>query len=118
MSCSNYNNCRNKEVDNMAFPTDKDSLYAQKIYDQQTAASRCYSNQPRSVNIIEGFGDNLTLTNIIKYGIIILVLILVLSLIYDNFFAYKMEVSIMEGGKFSAEYYNLTPIDLGDGHMI
>lgn len=118
MSCSNYNNCRNKEVNNMAFPADKDSLYAQKIYDDQTAASRCYSKQPRSVNIIEGFGENLTLASIIKYGIIILVLILVLSLIYDHFIANKIEISVMDGGKLSDAYYNLTPIDLGDGNLV
>ena len=113
MSCPNFNKCRTQETDNMGFPVDSNSLYAQKIYDNQTAASRCYANQPRSTNIVEGFGSNLSLENIIKYGIILLLIILFISLVCD--YTKDKEVSFQSGGSNTESFFELTAItELGE----
>lgn len=114
MSCPNFNKCKTQEVNNIGFPVDANSLYAQKIYDTQTAASRCYSNQPRGTNIVEGFGASFSFENIIKYGIIFLLIVLFISLVCD--YVKPKEISIQEGGFGATEsFFELTPItELGE----
>ncbi len=118
MSCSAFNNCQTEEVKKMGFPADNDSLYAQKIYDKQTAANRCYANVPRTTSIIEGFGlPVMTMENIIKIGIVILLIILFVSLIYDYGANANTnnEVFAQTGGFNGNEsYFELTPITLLD----
>ncbi len=118
MSCSGFNNCQAEEVNRIGFPSDKDSLYAQKIYDKQTAANRCYANVPRTTNIIEGFGlPKMTMENMIKIGIIILLIVLFISLIYDYGAAANTnnDIFVQNGGGYGNEsYFELTPITLLD----
>ena len=111
MACTNFNNCKSQEVNNIGFPADKDSLYAKKIYDTQTAASRCYANAPRGVNIVEGFGSSFTLEGIIKFGIIVLLIILFISLICD--YSTK-EITLMKGGADVAteSFFELTALSI------
>lgn len=119
MSCSNFNNCKTQETNNMGFPSDADTLYAQKIYDDQTAANRCYANQPRSTNIVEGFGmGGFTWEKIIKIGIIILLVILFISLVCD--YTSLKEVSIQQGGfGLTESNFELTAItELGEQNFI
>lgn len=76
MACNNYENCYKKELDNMAFPMDKESLYAERIYDSQTARNRCYDQNP--IKIVEGFNGSWNI--IIKLLIVLLLLYLVYEL--------------------------------------
>ena len=110
MSCAGFNNCQSEEVNKMGFPVDNNSLYAQKIYDAQTAASRCYAQAPRTTSIIEGFGMSMSMENIIKIGIVILLIVLFISLICD-YSGNAKEVSVQTGGGVDS-YFELTPITM------
>lgn len=70
--CKNYADCMNTEMNNLEYPVDQQSLYADRFYDEQTAKKRCYEkNKP---DITEGFGfNNLNIKNIIKWIIIIVI---------------------------------------------
>jgi hypothetical protein len=93
----------------MSFPVDNNSLYAQKIYDTQTAANRCYANMPRTTNIIEGFGNTFTMENIIKIGIVLLLIYLFFSLLcdYNN---PQATFGPQLGGNITESYFELTPM--------
>jgi hypothetical protein len=92
----------------MSFPVDNNSLYAQKIYDEQVAASRCYAHAP--INVVEGFGMGMSMENIIKIGIVILLVILFISLICD-YGSQSKEVFTQAGGAIDS-YFELTPISM------
>lgn len=79
MSCDAYGNCVDQKREQLKYPLDINSLYANRIYDNQTANSRCYVNNP--VNIIEGFGT--TLGGLIKLIVVILIILLLISLFTD-----------------------------------
>jgi len=53
IKCEDYDNCVQSELEYLREPTDEQSLYANKFYDGQVAANRCYNN----MNAIEGFHD-------------------------------------------------------------
>ncbi|MCJ7637360.1 MAG: hypothetical protein MUO21_07705 [Nitrososphaeraceae archaeon] len=76
MACNNYEDCYKRELNNMEHPMDNESLYADRIYDRQTARDRCYSFNP--IQIIEGFGASWN--TIIKLLIVILLIYLVYEL--------------------------------------
>lgn len=73
--CDSFDQCVRDKQEQMAYPIDAESLYAQRLYDSQTANQKCYERYP--INI-EGFG----------YGSrkdwlwIILLLVLVVSCYY------------------------------------
>jgi hypothetical protein len=114
MSCANFDNCRTQEVNKMAFPTDDNSLYAQKIYDEQTAASKCYNAQPIvRPNIVEGFSltQGFTWKKIITIVIIILLILLFISLFHNFEFNYEYNRTYQQNGGFDNEsYFELTAI--------
>ena len=91
MSCdANFNNCVDREMENMRYPMDARSLYAKRIYDQQTANSRCYAENP--INIVEGFGmSRFSLVTLLKWTIIVLILIAIYLCVKDYV---KEEVSL------------------------
>ncbi|AYV82135.1 MAG: hypothetical protein Homavirus10_4 [Homavirus sp.] len=83
MSCNNYENCSKDERSTLQYPMDNRSLYANRVYDNQTSNRRCYESNP--INIIEGFGfsSNDMIKNILKLAIIILVLYVIYAIIMD-----------------------------------
>lgn len=116
MSCTNFDNCRKQESDKMGYPIDSNSLYGQKIYDNQTAASRCYAVQTpvqNRTNIVEGFGLNFfTWEKIIKIAIILLLIVLFVSLVCD--YTQRGE-GVQAGGLANDSYFELTAItELGE----
>lgn len=52
-NCEDYNNCVQSELEYLQEPVDEQSLYANRFYDGQVAANRCYN----TMNAIEGFHD-------------------------------------------------------------
>jgi hypothetical protein len=82
-SCAGYDDCIAKTMDTLRYPMDKRSLYRYRIYDKQTANRRCYESNP--INILEGFGSTeLTLTNILKWLIVIVIIYLIYVLVTDK----------------------------------
>ncbi|ARF09535.1 hypothetical protein Indivirus_1_158 [Indivirus ILV1] len=75
MSCNSYDKCYQEQLNNMAYPIDNESLYADRNYDKQVAHSKCYSLGP--ISIIEGFGGSWNMI------IQILILILLIYLVYE-----------------------------------
>jgi hypothetical protein len=79
MSCDAYGNCIKQKREQLRYPLDTNSLYAERIYDNQTANKRCYTNFP--INILEGFGTSWG--GLIKLVVIILLIILLVSFFVD-----------------------------------
>lgn len=76
MNYKNYNTCIDQLNKDLEYPTDKNSLFAQKIYDKQTAARRCNEKYP--IKIIEGFDSNsLNIKSIIGCLVLILLIYLI-----------------------------------------
>jgi hypothetical protein len=83
MSCNNYDSCSKTERNTLKYPTDTEALYANRVYDNQTANRRCYESNP-SLQIIEGFGfSNDIIKNILKIVIVLLVLYVLYSIVRD-----------------------------------
>lgn len=59
MTCTDLNNCRKEMLDRLEQPTDENSLYAERIYDNEVAARRCYETKGLT-KVLEGFGLNMT----------------------------------------------------------
>lgn len=80
MSCSNYDSCIQRERHNLRHPVDKKSLYANRVYDNQTANRRCYEGSP--INI-EGFGcpSRETINTLIRWAVIALVVYIIFSFV-------------------------------------
>jgi len=91
MSCNSYDSCSKRERENLGYPVDSESLYMNKIYDNQTANRRCYEKNP--IDIVEGFGFPLSWEKILKFSIVVLLVILFVVLAKD-FFMPKETVSI------------------------
>nr|QBK88550.1 MAG: hypothetical protein LCMiAC01_02270 [Mimivirus LCMiAC01] len=89
-ACKNFNECLKEYDQILAHPVDKDSLYADEIYDDHVGATRCYVKNP--INIIEGFGSR-KLNRIIRWFIIAIILFVVASLIVQ-FFSPKKIISL------------------------
>lgn len=86
VSCDVFGNCTNRESNNMKYPMDAKSIYADRVYDNQTGMARCYSRNP--INIVEGFGQ-LSFNNVLMW----VVIGLILYLLYRMYFG-KEEVAI------------------------
>ncbi len=81
-SCQNFDRCGINAAQTLAHPTDKQSLYADRIYDSQTVNNRCYSKHP--VNIIEGFGK-FNMNKILRWVCIIVILVIIFTFVMDLF---------------------------------
>lgn len=92
MSCDSYNKCIKHEMDNMVYPMDSKSLYSDRIYDEQTARSRCYALGP--IEIREGFGASWN--TIIK----LLIVILLIYLVYELGKEFLNKKSVVQLGGF------------------
>ena len=75
MDCSNFNNCVSQKMAQLSYPEDKKSLYAERIYDLETANRRCY----------EGFGFPSDMSTIFKWIVLILVVYLGIMLLMKLF---------------------------------
>ena len=82
MSCDAYGNCVNQKKNQLRYPLDINSLYANRIYDNQTANRRCYVQDP--INIVEGFGT-WSVWDIIKLVVVVLLILLLVSFATDYF---------------------------------
>nr|QBK89124.1 MAG: hypothetical protein LCMiAC02_02170 [Mimivirus LCMiAC02] len=80
--CQNFNECGINARQTLAYPTDKRSLYADRIYDNQTVNNRCYSKHP--INIIEGFGK-FNVNKIIRWVFIFIILCIIFTFVVDFF---------------------------------
>ena len=100
--CNNYNNCLCNKTGIMKYPTDEQSLYANKIYDNQIANSRCIKHNP--AGFIEGFGCTVNWNTVLQFLIIVGVVFLVIS-----FFNKKGGLQM---GGFNLEYTDSSDIDL------
>ena len=56
MTCTDFNNCKKEMLDRLEQPTDENSLYADRIYDNETATRRCYETKNPVARVLEGFG--------------------------------------------------------------
>ena len=90
-SCKSYGSCRKEERTQLKYPIDQQSLYASRIYDNQTGNRRCYEKNP--IEIIEGFGCGLFFEKLLKYTVVIL-LILALFFLAKDVIMPKQQVSI------------------------
>lgn len=95
MSCQNYDQCVHNTQETLKHPTDSQSLYATKIYDNQTANRRCYETTALShrPNIIEGFRNGTLLQKLIRIAIFIAIIYVIYMVITGGFKPYE-EVSI------------------------
>jgi len=105
MSCDKFNTCVNDENQQMNHPTDENSLYNDKIYDDHTANNRCYTNNP--VNIVEGFNGKNLINCLIKWIIIILIVYVIITVAMELFQpnkTYRLNIATPKdtiGGSFS-----------------
>ena len=102
MNCNNYENCSTNERATLRHPTDNLALYANRVYDNQTANRRCYEMNP--IDIIEGFGfSNDVIKNILKLVIIVLVAYVIYALIRDmNKTEVKLNVDTVQPASISS----------------
>lgn len=77
--CAEYNMCIYAQRAELRYPIDEKSLYANRIYDNQTANRRCYERNP--INIIEGFGSGSLVNNLIRLAIFIAIVYVVYMVI-------------------------------------
>lgn len=83
MNCGGYDNCISDKRQTLSHPVDTKSLYANRIYDNQTANRRCYNYNP--IDIIEGFGlGNLDMKTLLKWGILFLIVCAILMMVMDG----------------------------------
>jgi len=83
--CMKYNTCVKNLVKQMQVPTDTTALYADRLYDTQTAGRRCYEQGPVT-NFVEGFGfgGNMNMGTILKWVLIAAVIYLLYSLFRES----------------------------------
>ncbi len=86
VSCESYNACANARKKQMRFPADRNSLYAQGLYDNQMADRSCYEKGP--IDYVEGFNclgfRNLPWTTILKWIVGILLVVLIVMLVQNR----------------------------------
>jgi len=97
MTCNKHTSCKNIEDRNLLYPMDNNSLYSNRIYDNQTADRRCYTKYP--IEYIEGFSDNLYWFKIL---IIVLLIIIFIALIKE--FIYPKQLIKLNLTPLSSEY--------------
>lgn len=91
MACNNYQNCVNRERQNMRYPIDSKSLYSGRFYDDHAAKTRCYARNP--INILEGFGGPMTWEKMLKWLLVVLLVVL-LAMFAKDFLMPKEEIPI------------------------
>lgn len=64
-------------LDSLEQPTNENSLYAERIYDEQTASRRCYEKNPIT-NILEGFSGGSKWETVSKWLSIFLIVCLII----------------------------------------
>ena len=77
-SCTSYDGCVGRTRQTLAYPTDQESLYADRIYDNQAANRRCYEKNP--IEIKEGFGKR-RINRMIRWIIIIIILYILITML-------------------------------------
>ncbi|ARF11447.1 hypothetical protein Klosneuvirus_1_304 [Klosneuvirus KNV1] len=103
MSCSSYDDCRKRENKTLEYPTDVNSLYANRYYDLQTENTRCYQRNP--ITILEGFGRS-GFGQLLKLVLFVLLIILVVSLFSD----YLKPKEVIEVGIETPSVIEVSPI--------
>lgn len=89
--CSDFDNCRSYQYRCYKYPTDKHSLYADRIYDRHNINQLCYLQNP--IEIIEGFNLNgSNIMNFIKLVVAIFIIALIITLLWNG----KKEVVKMD----------------------
>lgn len=79
MSCQPYDSCVAEEKQALEYPDNGNSLYSNKIYDDQIARRKCYQRNP--IGITEGFGGNIDMNVLLKVIAIVLLVLLVVILL-------------------------------------
>lgn len=87
MSCNNYDACVNKEKEHMRYPIDSESLYFDRVHDNQTANTRCYRNHP--IEFVEAFGYKISWERVLKLIVVILLIVLFVTLAKEFVFHKK-----------------------------
>jgi hypothetical protein len=78
--CNNYDGCRVQKKEQLIHTMDKQSLYRDRIMDNQTVNRRCYESNP--VEIIEGFTINgWTLRELLKWVFVGLVIWTIVTMV-------------------------------------
>ena len=109
MNCHKYDGCVNQGRETLTYPTEDKSLYADRIYDNQTTNKRCYEKEP--IEIIEGFSKN-RLNRIIRWIIIIIILYILVSMLIQFLYPEKVYTIVdispisMPVPKFTGETIN------------
>ena len=80
MSCTRYDGCADRSRQVLSYPTAPETLYGDRIYDNQTTNRRCYEKHP--INIIEGFGKR-RINRLIKWVIIIIILYILFTMVWQ-----------------------------------
>jgi hypothetical protein len=98
---NSFDQCVRDKQDQMAYPIDDESLYAQRLYDYQTANRRCYEKNP--INI-EGFGSSRD-----WFSIIILLVLVCACYLYCS----QNKETKMVGGRFNHDlsFSNTSPLE-------
>lgn len=106
--CGPFDNCVCKMSNQMRYPVDKKSLYANKIYDNQIANQWCYDQNP--INI-EGFGCGFDWSKILQVVVVICLVILAFGLVKD--WTAKSAAPVLTGGFDLSSDFDMTPIQVG-----
>jgi hypothetical protein len=77
MTCTDFNKCKQEMMDQLEKPINENSLYADRIYDEQTASRRCYEKNPIT-NILEGFSGGSKWETVSKWSSIFLIVCLII----------------------------------------
>jgi len=89
--CQGYNKCIRGMRKQLRYPIDYKSLYANRIYDNQTANNKCYQNFP--INIIEGFGFNKDFfKNISNWILVIIIVCIIGTVFFNNYEEIKLDI--------------------------
>lgn len=107
MSCSSYDECKKKQNKTLEYPVDVNSLYGQRLYDAQTANTRCYQKNP--VTILEGFG-RVGFGQLLKLVLVVLVIVLVVSLVSG--FNWCKPTEVISVDLKTPSVFEMTPIPI------
>ncbi len=111
MPCDSYESCSGELRDQLRHPTDEQSLYASKIYDNQTANRRCYESNP--INIVEGFTDASTPMGRLMRMVVVAVALYLLYIVAMKVFYPQREVSLGVGTVSDIGSFNLPFLGTG-----
>lgn len=122
-SCEANGTCINDMLQQMTYPTDEKSLYADRIYDSQVAAYRCHGMMGPSIPIprgpVEGFGRRIEWRKILQFLVIACMILLFVGLLREPCLKVQESSSLMGGyanlgdSMDSVSDLDLTPIHMG-----